>query len=75
MQNCAFCNSISNLVLCSKNDPENKSLIIEIKTYSDGELTITLPKEVIDTDEEGFFVLVDGDETNHDAVSVGEFVW
>jgi len=54
-------------------DPENKSLIIEIRTYSDGELTITLPKEVIDTDEEGFFVLVDGDETNHDAVSVGEF--
>ncbi len=54
-------------------DPENKSLIIEIKTYSDGELKITLPKSVIDTDEEGFFVLVDGDETNHDAVSVPEF--
>ena len=54
-------------------DPENKSLIIEIKTYSDGELTITLPKEVIDTDEEGFFVLVDGDETNHDALSVPGF--
>ena len=54
-------------------DPENKSLIIEIKTYSDGELTITLPKEVIDTDEEGFFVLVDGDETNHDALSLPGF--
>ena len=54
-------------------DPENKSMIIEIKTDCDGELKITLPKSVIDTDEEGFFVLVDGDETNHDTVSVGEF--
>ena len=45
-----------------------KSMIIEIKTYCDGELKITLPKEVIDTDENGFFVLVDGDETNHNAV-------
>ena len=40
-----------------------KSLIIEIETYSDGDLRITLPKDVIDTDEEGFFVLVDGVET------------
>ena len=50
-------------------DTENKSLIIEIKTDCDGELNVTLPKDVIDTDEEGFFVLVDGDETNHNAVS------
>ena len=55
-------------------DPENKSLIVEIKTDCDGELKITLPKEVIDTtDEKGFFVLVDGDDVNHDAVVVGEF--
>jgi len=54
-------------------DTEMKSMIIEIKTDCDGELTITLPKEVIDTDENGFFILVDGDETNHDASSVGEF--
>jgi len=54
-------------------DTEMKSMIIEIKTDCDGELTITLPKEVIDTDENGFFVLVDGDETNHNASSVGEF--
>ena len=50
-------------------DFEMKSLIIQIETYSDGELRITLPKDVIDTDEEGFFVLVDGIETNHDAES------
>ena len=54
-------------------DTENKSLIISMKTDCDGELTITLPKDVIDTDEEGFFILVDGDETNHKASSVGEF--
>ena len=54
-------------------DIENKSLIISLKTDCDGELTITLPKDVIDTNEEGFFILVDGDETNHKASSVGEF--
>jgi len=54
-------------------DTENKSLIIVIKTECDGELKITLPKEVIDTDEEGFFILVDGDEVNHDAESVPGF--
>ena len=54
-------------------DTENKSLIIEIKTDCDGELNVTLPKDVIDTDEEGFFVLVDGDETNHNAVSDSGF--
>ena len=53
-------------------DFEMKSLIIEIETYSDGDLRITLPKDVIDTDEEGFFVLVDGVETNHDAESNSE---
>ena len=53
-------------------DTENKSLIIAIKTECDGELKITLPKDVIDTDEEGFFILVDGDETNHNTSSVGE---
>ena len=50
-------------------DTEMKSLIFEIETYSDGELRITLPKDVIDTNEEGFFILVDGIETDHEAVS------
>ena len=50
------------------------SLLVSIHmAEDDGELTITLPKDVIDTDENGFFVLVDGDETNHKASSVGEF--
>ena len=49
-------------------DVEMKSMIIEIETYSDGKLSIVLPKDVIDTDEEGFFVLVDGIEVGHTAV-------
>jgi len=56
-------------------DIEMKSLIIEIETYSDGELRITLPKDIIDTDEEGFFVLVDGLETNHQAEVVNLENW
>jgi predicted secreted protein with PEFG-CTERM motif len=44
-------------------DVENTSLIIQIETFSDGELIITLPKEVIDTDEGNFFILVDDEET------------
>ena len=47
-------------------DLEYKSLIIEIKTFNDGELKITIPKEMIDTDEEGFIVLVDGEVVNHE---------
>ena len=46
-------------------DLDAKSLIIKISTTNDGELVITLPKEVIDTDEAGFFVLVDGEETEY----------
>ncbi len=60
-------------ILSMTPDTEMKSLIIAIKTDCDGELNITLPKDVIDTDENGFFVLVDGDETNHNTSSVGEF--
>ena len=54
-------------------DVENNSLIITIETFNDGELRITLPKEVIDTTEGSFFVLVDGEETNHDANSTTGF--
>ena len=43
-------------------DIDETSLVIKIKTTSDGELIITLPKDVIDGI---FFVLVDGEETNY----------
>ena len=55
---------ISNAKIISMTpDLDAKSLIIKISTTNDGELLITLPKDVIDTDEEGFFVLGDGEET------------
>ena len=44
-------------------DTDSVSLIIQIETFSDGDLLITLPKTVIDTSEGDFFVLVDGEET------------
>ena len=44
-------------------DTESISLIIQIETFSDGDLLITLPKTIIDTTEVDFFVLVDDEET------------
>ena len=44
-------------------DTDSISLIIQIETFSDGDILITLPKTVIDTSEGDFFVLVDGEET------------
>ena len=43
-------------------DTESISLIIQIETFSDGDLLITLPKTIIDTTEGDFFVLVDDEE-------------
>ncbi|HXG73647.1 MAG TPA: PEFG-CTERM sorting domain-containing protein [Candidatus Nitrosotenuis sp.] len=53
----------------------DKSLIIQIETTSDGELTITLPRGLIDArlgpdgqsgEDDSFFVLVDGAEVDFD---------
>ena len=44
-------------------DTDSISLIIQIETFSDGDLLITLPKTIIDTTEGDFFVLVDDEET------------
>lgn len=53
-------------VLSVNEDFEAKSLIVNISTTSDGELTITLPRNVIDAklgnQDDDFFVLVDGEE-------------
>ena len=43
-------------------DTESISLIIQIETFSDGDLLITLPKTIINTTEGDFFVLVDDEE-------------
>ncbi len=52
-------------------DVDSNSLIIVITTTSDGELTITLPRGLIDAvlangDDDEFFVLVDQEEVNFD---------
>ena len=55
-------------VLGIKADVEAKSLLISIETTSDGVLTITLPRALIDAKENGedsnFFVLIDGAEAD-----------
>ena len=51
-------------------DVDANSLLIEISTTSDGELTIILPRALIDAkigdDDDDFFVLVDGEEVDFD---------
>ena len=51
-------------------DIDQSSLIIEIKAVDDGELTITLPRELIDAklngEDDEFFVLVDAEEVDFD---------
>ena len=58
-------------VLSVTPDDDANSLIIGISTTSDGELTIKLPRELIDAigpngQEDTFFVLVDGEEVDFD---------
>ena len=51
-------------------DVDSNSLIIAIDATNDGQLTITLPRELIDAkigaDDDDFFVLVDGEEVDFD---------
>jgi predicted secreted protein with PEFG-CTERM motif len=51
-------------------DVDANSLIIAIDAYDDGQLTITLPRELIDAKmgdaDDEFFVLVDGEEVDFD---------
>ncbi|RDJ31633.1 MAG: PEFG-CTERM sorting domain-containing protein [Crenarchaeota archaeon] len=56
-------------------DEESKSLILEISTTGDGQLTINLPRAVIDAklggcsgEDDDFFVLIDGQEEDFDEV-------
>jgi predicted secreted protein with PEFG-CTERM motif len=59
----------------------DKSLIIEIETTGDGELTVTLPRGLIDArlgpdgqsgEDDSFFVLVDGAEVDFDETTTSE---
>lgn len=58
-------------------DPELKSLIVSLDTSSDGELTIKLPRDVIDAKTDGqddvFFVLLNGIEKPFDETKKLEF--
>jgi len=49
-------------------DVEAKSLLVSIETTSDGTLTVTLPRDLIDAkingDDDSFFVLIDGEEVD-----------
>jgi len=51
-------------------DVDANSLIIAIDAFDDGQLTITLPRELIDAkigdNDDAFFVLVDGEEVDFD---------
>ncbi len=53
-------------VLSVTPDDEANSLVIAIRTTSDGQLTITLPRALIDAktngEDDDFFVLIDGEE-------------
>jgi len=57
-------------VLTINEDFEAHSLIVRISTTSDGELTITLPRNIIDSKignaDDDFFVLIDGEEVEFD---------
>ncbi|MFB5597679.1 MAG: hypothetical protein ACE5RJ_01505 [Nitrosopumilaceae archaeon] len=56
-------------VLAVSPDPESASLIFDIVTTGDGQITITLPRNVIDAkignSDDIFFVLVDGKEVTY----------
>jgi len=53
-------------------DVDQSSLIIVIEASDDGELTITLPREIIDAKigdaDDDFFVLVDAEEVDFDEI-------
>ena len=57
-------------VLSVTPDDEANSLIVKIKTTSDGQLIITLPRALIDAktngEDDDFFVLIDGEEVEFD---------
>lgn len=49
-------------------NPQDTSLVISLKSYADGNLTMTLPRSLIDAkdgmNDDQFFVLVDGADTD-----------
>src|SRR3972149_90231 len=62
-------------VLSVTPDDEANSLVVAIKTTSDGVLTITLPRALIDAkingQDDNFFVLIDGEEVEFEETATG----
>src|SRR3989337_527183 len=62
-------------VLSVTPDDEANSLVVVIKTTSDGVLTITLPRALIDAkingQDDNFFVLIDGEEVEFEETATG----
>lgn len=62
-------------------DVEGKSLVVDIETTDDGELTLILPRSIIDArmgddgksgEDDSFFVLVDGAEADFDETTTSD---
>ncbi|MGY5147896.1 MAG: TIR domain-containing protein [Candidatus Nitrosopumilus sp. bin_7KS] len=57
-------------------DPGVSSLIIDIEATKNGEINLTIPRDVLDAQidniDDSFFVLVDGDETSFDEVKASD---
>ena len=57
--------SITGATIITANlETKSKSLIVKIMGDSDGEITLEIPRSVLDAKDDSFFVLVDGEETS-----------
>ena len=57
--------SITGATIITANlETKSKSLNIKIMADSDGEITLEIPRSVLDSKDDSFFVLVDGEETS-----------
>jgi predicted secreted protein with PEFG-CTERM motif len=57
-------------------DIDSKSLIIQLDSTNEGELTVTLPRDILDAtvngEDDDFFVIVDGEEVNYEETKTSE---
>lgn len=63
-------------VMAMHTNPQTNSMLIDIESADDGHITITLPRELIDSQladgtDDQFFVLIDGEEVPYDEMSSG----
>lgn len=63
-------------VMAMHTNPQTNSMLIDIESADDGQITITLPRELIDSQladgtDDQFFVLIDGEEVYYNEMSSG----